>query len=58
MIVAEFFSIYLYHNLKLTQFSNQANRWIKLDHKIGHKISKITENATDIKLILSRIYHS
>jgi hypothetical protein len=45
MTVAEFFSIYLYHNLKLTQFFNQANRWIKLDHKIGHKISKIVEKC-------------
>jgi hypothetical protein len=45
MIVAEFFNIYLYHNLKLTQFSNQANRSIKLDHKIGHKISKIVEKC-------------
>jgi hypothetical protein len=55
MTVTIFFSIYFNHNLKLTQFSNQANCWIKLGHKIGHKISKLQKKCHWHKDILYKI---
>jgi hypothetical protein len=58
MTVTIFFSIYFNHNLKLTQFSNQANCWIKLDHKLDTKFLKLQKNITDIKIFYIKFYHS
>jgi hypothetical protein len=51
MTVIEFCSIQSYSKLNLTQFSNQANHWIKLDLKNKHNFSKVAENVTEIKHI-------